>query len=196
VIAAALLLFVAHPAVAELAAGARAPRSPWSVNAAYYGETLTHPGLTVGVERELEFWGRRFGLVEHGFFVGADAGAWWHARHAVVAFADVVVGYRLVFPRGFRLEALGGLGYLHAFAAGPVYAIGEDGAARRTIDGGRPGLMLTGSLGLGWDFSVLGIAPLSVFLRAGVLGQYPYNTAWLPHLQGQLGVSIPLGGAS
>jgi hypothetical protein len=56
--------------------------------------------------------------------------------------------------------------------------------------------MLTGSLGLGWDLSVPGIAPLSVFLRAGAFTQYPYNTAMLPHLQGQLGISVPLGGPS
>jgi hypothetical protein len=185
-----LALHAAEPAV--LAKGERAPKSPWSLNAAYYGETFTHPGLQLGVERELKFFGRRFGLVEHGFFAGADVGTWWHARYAVAAFTDAVLGYRLVFAGGLRLELLGGLGYLHTFAAGPVYSVDASGAARTVVDPGHPGLMLTGSLGLGWDFSVLGVAPVSVFLRAGAFGQYPYNTALLPHLQGQLGFSLSL----
>jgi hypothetical protein len=168
-------------------------RSPWSVDAAYYGETFTHPGVSLGVERKLLFWGRRFGIVEHGLFTGADVGTWWHARYAVGAFADATLGYRIVFAGGFRLELLGGAGYLQTFDAGTVYVVDAQGNVSRAADPGHPALLLTGSLGLGWDLSVPGIAPLSVFLRAGAFGQYPYNGEVLPHLGGQLGVSIPLG---
>lgn len=190
----ALALFAASPAFAGEVGQSVEPRGPWAINAGYYGETVFHPGLAVGVERKLLFFGAPPGLVEHGLFAGANLGTWWHARNAVGVFAEATAGYRLVFPLGFRLELLGSVGYLHTFLAAPVYAVDGSGAAREVLDAGQPGLLFSGALGLGFDFSVLKVAPLAVFLRGGVFGQYPYNTAVLPHLQAQLGVSIPFGG--
>lgn len=163
----------------------------WSVNAAYFGETALHPGAAIGVERKVKFWGKRHGLVAHGFFTEADLGSYWHARNSVALFVSTDIGYRLVFPKGFRLEGLIGVGYLHTFDDGPVYTA-SGGQVSTVSDAGHPGLMLSALLGIGWDFTVGDHAPFSLFLRAGSFGQYPYNSAVLPHLEAQLGFSIPL----
>jgi hypothetical protein len=163
----------------------------WSVSAAYFGETALHPGAAIAVERKLKFWGRRYGLVEHGFFTEADLGSYWHARNDVALFVSTDLGYRLVFPKGFRLEGLLGIGYLHTFDDGPVYVV-NGGQVSMVSDAGHPALMLSALIGLGWDFTVGDHAPFSLFLRVGSFGQYPYNTAVLPHLEAQLGFSIPL----
>jgi hypothetical protein len=136
-------------------------------------------------------WGRRRGLVSHGFFSEADLGTYYHARYATALFLSTDIGYRLVFPRGFRLELLLGLGYLHTFDDGTVYEV-DSGKVTTVEDSGHPALMTTALLGIGWDFTVGNLAPFALFLRAGAFGQYPYNTAILPHLEAQLGVSIPL----
>jgi hypothetical protein len=190
-----MMLLLSAPLHADEAIVGRAPArelDAWSVNAAYFGETVLHPGVTVGVERKLKFWGRRYGLVEQGFFGEADVGVYWHARYDVAFFVLPQLGYRLVLPRGFRLEALLGLGYLHTFADGTVYQA-NGGTATTVDDRGHAALMTSAMLGVGWDFTVGNHAPFSLFLRAGIFGQYPYNTAVLPHLQAQLGFSIPLG---
>jgi hypothetical protein len=165
----------------------------WSVSAAYFGETFLHPGAAIEVERKLKFWGRRYGLVEHGFFTEADLGTYWHARNAIGVFVSADFGYRLVFPKGFRLEWLVGLGYLHTLDDGKVYTVGASSDQVTTVDDtGQSALMLSALIGIGWDFSVATRAPFALFLRAGLFGQYPYNTAVLPHLEAQLGISIPL----
>ena len=184
-----LVLFALPAGAAELEVSSRrAPEAAaWSVSASYFGETILHPGVAVGVERKLKFWGRRRGLETHGFFAGADLGTYWHARNDVGLFVSTDLGYRLVFPRGFRLEALLGLGYLHTFDDGAVYEA-SGGRVTTVANTGHPALMTSALLGLGWDF-----ARFSIFLRVGAFGQYPYNTEALPHLEAQLGFSIPLG---
>lgn len=164
----------------------------WSISAAYFGEMVLHPGAVVGAERSLSRGHRRYGVVAYGWFAEADLGSYWHARNSVAFFVLPQLGYRLVFPHGFRLEALAGAGYLHTFADGKVYAVGDAGQVQRVDDGGHPGLMLSAQLGIGWDFTVDHHGPLSVFVRVGAFGQYPYNTAVLPHLEAQLGISVPL----
>jgi hypothetical protein len=190
----AVLLLSSLPARGNQLVASAHPRREldvWSVNAAYFGETALHPGAAIGVERKLKFWGRRYGLVEQGFFTEADLGSYWHARNDVALFVATDIGYRLVFPKGFRLEGLLGIGYLQTFDDGTVYEVNA-GQVSTTAGAGHATLMLSALLGIGWDFTVGDHAPFSLFLRAGSFGQYPYNTAVLPHLEAQLGFSIPL----
>jgi hypothetical protein len=185
-----LLLLCANAGAIELRKSREV--EAWSVSAAYYGEMLLHPGVVVGAERSLKMWGPRRGLVAHGFFVEGDLGGYWHARYNADLFFSTELGYRMILPRGFRLELLGGLGYLHAFDDGTVYEV-QNGQVRSVAAAGHPSLMMRGMVGIGWDFTVGNHAPFAIFLRAGTFGQYPYNTAVLPHLEAQLGFSLPLG---
>lgn len=190
---AALLLLALDAHADEALTASRPPREldAWSIGAAYFGEMALHPGVTVAVERTLRSWGRRPGLVAHGFFSEADLGTYWHARYATGLFVSTDLGYRLVFVRGFRLEGLVGIGYLHTFDDGAVYeAMG--GQVSTVAGAGHPALMLSALIGVGWDFTVGDHAPFSLFLRVGSFGQYPYNGAVLPHLEAQLGFSVPL----
>lgn len=190
---AALLLLALDARADEVIAASRPAREvdAWAVGAAYFGEMALHPGISLAVERKLRFWGRRPGLVAHGFFSEADLGVYWHARYATGLFVSTDLGYRLVFVHGLRLEALVGLGYLHTFDDGTVYEV--NGGQVSTVAGaGHRALMLSALLGVGWDFTVGDHAPFSLFLRVGSFGQYPYNEAVLPHLEAQLGFSVPL----
>src|SRR4051812_18719640 len=186
-IALSLLSSLATPLYADETADEtivrRAPSpelAAWSVNAAYFGEMVLHPGAIVGAERALTHGARRYGLATHGLFAEADVGSYWHARNSAAFFVLPQLGYRLVFPHGFRLEALVGAGYLRTFADGTVYEVSGAGQVRTVDDAGHPALMVSAQLGIGWDFTVDDHGPLSVFVRFGSFGQYPYNTAVLP----------------
>jgi hypothetical protein len=146
------------------------PRPRLSFRAAYFGETIFHPGLMAGVEYRLldGDWG--------ALFVTGNLGSYVHVRNHVGAFLDSELGYRFTYASGYQLEALAGLGYLHTFLAAPVYEVDAAGHVNRVFDAGRPAFMPTFALGTGWRFDKF--AP---FLRLQAFGQYPFNHQLLPH---------------
>jgi hypothetical protein len=149
---------------------------PITFHAAYFGETVFHPGLMVGAEYRLleEDWGT--------LFVTGNLGTYVHVRNHVGVFLDSEFGYRFTYANGYELEALAGLGYLHTFLDAPVYEVDDQGHVERVTDAGRPHFMPTLSLGTGWQLEH--VAP---FLRLQVFGQYPFNHELLAHFALLLG---------
>jgi hypothetical protein len=144
--------------------------------AAYFGETIFHPGLMAGVEYRLveDDWGT--------LFVTGNLGSYVHVRNHVGVFLDSEFGYRFTYASGYELEALAGIGYLHTFLDAPVYEVDDAGHVERVFDAGRPHFMPTLSLGTAWQFEH--VAP---FLRLQTFGQYPFNHELLLHFALLLG---------
>jgi len=150
------------------------PRLTFSL--AYFGEFLFHPGAMGGVEYSLldRPWGT--------LFVTGNLGLYVHVRNHVGVFVDSEFGYRHTFGSGYELEALAGLGYLHTFLAAPVYEVDDAGHVDKVVNGGRPHIMPTFSVGTGWRFEH--VAP---FLRVQAFGEYPFNRHLLMHFALLLG---------
>ena len=146
---------------------------PLSPTVALMGEFLLHPGVLVGVETPL--------AGEH-VLLAAHAGGYVHVHNSVGARVDVEVGARHTTHAGMFVEGFAGVGYLHTFAASPVWVV-EDGTAHEIADAGHPGFMPTLTLGAGWQG-----AHIAPFVRVQGFGQYPFNHHLLPHAALLIGV--------
>jgi hypothetical protein len=142
------------------------------------GEFLLHPGVVAGLETPLT--DRSAGGFE--LCLAGDVGSYVHVRNHVGAFVDATVGGRHVGRSGFLAEAFVGAGYLHTFAASPVYTV-TDGEVDRIVDAGRPAFMPTASLGVGLEREAF-----TPFFHVQGFGQYPFNHHLLPHVALVLGV--------
>jgi hypothetical protein len=163
--------------------------APLAVSAGFFGETLLHPGGRVGADVTLAEAGG------HRLLAAGNLAGYVHRGHSVGLLADVEAGYRFTFDSGFFCEARLGAGYLHTFLAGDVYARGTDGQFRPVALAGQAGFAPSQSVGLGFDLSRRGGAPLGVFLRLGAFEQFPFNSGWNVHLTSQLGLTWRLGQA-
>lgn len=152
---------------------------PLPLTLAYFGETAAHPGGMLGTERTV--WQSGW----HQAVVGANLGGYRHVGNHTGLFTNAEVGYRLMFPSGLSLELNGGLGYLHTILDGTVYTAGADGTPVISGDWGRPALMPSTALGVGYGLD----EGTRLFARLQVFGQYPYNLATLPHMATQVGVT-------
>lgn len=162
---------------AGLTLAAALPAGALGLTAGYYGETVTHPGLLVGVEQGL-------GPLAGGEVLTAGhLGFYAHPGYADVRFARTELALRWKLPGAFDLEAAAGIGLMQSRAAGDLYVASSTGAPERTFDLGRPAWMPALALGVGRTWEGLGRS----FGRLEVFGQYPYNGYLLPHAALSLG---------
>jgi hypothetical protein len=175
----ALVLVAAVPG-----AGSAKSVLPVPLSLAYFGETLSHPGAIVGTELGLASDDR------HALLVTLNVGSYLHLKNHVGVFASSELAYRLTLPVGLVLEAMIGLGYLHTFLQGALYAADATGAVHAVTDVGRPAFMPTASLGVGLDLAQKQGPPLTAFVRLTGFGQYPFNERMLPHAAVQVGVRL------
>ena len=159
----------------------------YALTAAYFGETITHPGATVGLEKYL-LRSRRYKL-----FVGANLGGYVHHRNHKALFANLQLGQRITFRSGWFLDQSVGVGYLRTFLDGEVYAVDSDGSVEQVANTGRPHFMPSVSVGVGYDFTKKGLANLQLFLRPQVFWQMPFNNYSLLHIGLQAGLIVPFG---
>ena len=180
---AALPLLVSLGGLPALAATDPAPRAALPLTIAYFGETVTHPGLLVGTEHKA--WETGW----HRAFLAAHMGGYRHPGNHTGLFLDGALGYRLTLPVGLSVEAMAGLGYLHTLLDGRVFAPGPNGGVEAVTDLGRPAWMPSATLGMGLDAGGLGLRDTRVFTRLQLFGQYPFNTYVLPHVALQVGLT-------
>jgi hypothetical protein len=177
-------------AAVSVSAHAQSSASGPRIWVGYYGELATHPGIAVGAQ---------FRLVDAGWYeltAGPVLGFYFHPRNNVSLFLDADLENRFVLPSGLYFTVGANAGYLHSWLAGDgVYSRGDDGSVDEVRDWGRPYAKTGGSLGLGWDLSRTGAAPLSIFARLDVFAQYPFNDSILPHAAVLAGAAYQTGGA-
>ncbi|MNS11055.1 hypothetical protein D3C72_425860 [compost metagenome] len=171
------------PALAATDPMPGAPRVGLPLTIAYFGETVTHPGLLVGTEHKA--WEAGW----HRAFLAANMGGYRHPGNHTGLFLDGGLGYRLTLPVGLSLEAMAGLGYLHTVLDGRVFAPGPNGGVEAVTDLGRPAWMPSAAVGVGLDAGGLGLPGSRVFTRLQLFGQYPFNTYVLPHVALQVGLT-------
>lgn len=157
------------------------------VTGAYFGETITHPGVVGGVE--FYAWENRW----YKLIPASNVGFYLHPHSHGAAFVDLELGHRVTTRFGLYFDLFTGLGYLHSWPYGDIYRRNEAGAVERKPNLGHPKLMVDGALGLGWDFSKNDLLPISAFARVVMFGEYPFNTRVALHGALMAGVTWRLG---
>lgn len=157
------------------------------LNLSVIAEMGAYPGFIVGTELP---------LVEndyHHLLMTGNLGGYLHRRYHLGAFIQSEIGYRLTLPGGFFIDTFAGIGYLHTWVDGTVYAMNDQGTIEPIPNTGDPALMPSVSLSLfGWDFSQKGIADFKIYVRAQLFWQYPVNTQAVMHPVIQTGITIYL----
>ncbi len=141
----------------------------YSLIAAYFGETITHPGLNFGIQ---------YSFFEKGktkLISNLNLGGYTHPRHHRALFLDAEAGIRRTTQFGLFSEFLLGVGYNHSWVNGNLYVRRGPDEVKKIRDKGRSHLMTSTSFGLGWDFSKKKDLPMNVFLRLKPLFVYPVN---------------------
>lgn len=174
-----LIPSLAGLALAGAAISTPVPAEAIGWTAAYYGETVTHPGLMLGAEHRLA------PLAGGQLLAAGHLGYYVHPGYTQALFARSELALRWPLAGAFDLEAAAGLGLLHSRVAGDLYVVGPSGAPERAFDLGSPALMPSLALGLGRNWEGYGRS----FGRLEVFGQYPYNGYVLPHVALSIGWS-------
>lgn len=143
--------------------------SRFAVTAAYYGETITHPGVALGGE----FYA--FERPRYKLIAASKAGMYLHPHSHGAAFLDAELGQRVTAIYGLYGDLFTGVGYMHSWPWGDIYERAADGGVQRKRNLGHARVKFGGGLGLGWDLSKNSVAPLSVFLRLDLFGEAPFN---------------------
>jgi hypothetical protein len=145
----------------------------YAITVAYYGETVTHPGLNLGVEYSL--WAKK----KIRLISSANIGWYTHPRHHRAAFFNVETGIRSTTSFGLYSDFFFGVGYNHSWVNGDVYVSDGEDDVKIIKDKGHARLMLNGSLGLGWNFLKNNRQPLNVFVRVKPLFIFSVNNNML-----------------
>ncbi|MDJ1500088.1 hypothetical protein [Xanthocytophaga agilis] len=147
-----------------------------------------HPTLQAGLE--FTHW---YG--NHGRFIQSIAlGAVYNRYNNKSFFISTEGIYRYQTGLGIYGETSLGVGYMHTFHPSPVYALQDDGHYKKVTDTGKPTLMVSLGLGLGYQFQRKTSHPFSVYTRYQPFITLPYSKdlIGLPQLLWQVGTRFTI----
>lgn len=157
------------------------PKTKWMLG--YFGETITHTGINLGLEY-YPFQSERYQMI-----LAPNLGGYVHIRNNTSLFLRVQWGQRVNFDSGLFLEQFMGLGYLHQFThGGQNYEVLPNGAVLEVSNSGRPMFMPCVALGTGYDFSKKTRFNLTYFIRPEFFWKGPFNGYYLTHIALNTGV--------
>lgn len=163
------------------------PQSKVGVYTGYFGETLTHAGLNLGIE----FYPHQSETYQ--MVLSLNGGGYVHVRNNKSFFVRGQWGQRAFFKNGLFVDQFLGVGYLHQFThGGELYEVLPNGAVVKTPDSGQPFFMPSVSFGAGYDFSKKGDSRLSVYLRPELFWKAPFNGYFLTHIALNTGIILKL----
>jgi len=143
----------------------------------YFGETITHTGLNMGIEH-YPFQSSKYKMI-----LAANVGGYMHIRNNTSIFVRGQWGHRVTFGNGVFIDEFIGLGYLHQFThGGDNYEVLSNGAVIKTPNSGSPMIMPSIALGTGYDFSKKTKWNIIYFLRPELFWKAPFNGYYLTHL--------------
>jgi hypothetical protein len=134
-----------------------------------------HPGFDVGTYHLYK------SAAKHDFIQTFKLGYFYHQfnQHAMQLYSEF--GYRYKTNTGLYAEGLIGAGYLHSFADIQQFKL-VDGQYVKKANWGRPQLMATTSVALGYDFQTKKNFPLKAFLQYQFWMQAPFVNKYVPLL--------------
>jgi len=156
------------------------------VSIAYFGDFITHPGLMIGTQNDLRIKSR------HQMYYTLNTGIYTHRKNHNAFILSSEIANRLSTKKGLFGELLLGGGFLHTWPQGDVYIREDDGGVKKSRGWGHPHLIVSSSLGMGWQSPKENSR--AYFLRIVAFGEYPYNGILLPHLGLHTGVVFNLKG--
>lgn len=155
----------------------------------YYGETLTHTGMVMGIEHYLN------ADAAHQMILAANVGGYVHRRNNTSLFLRGQWGQRITFRSGVFVEQFLGLGYLHHFAnGGELYEVLPNGAVVNAPNSGRPMIKPSVAVGAGYHLKRITGWDAMFYLRPELFWKAPFNGYFLTHFALNTGFLFKIGG--
>lgn len=165
------------------------------VYVSYFGESITHPGLKLGMEYSI--WnktgvrnkknGKQLPYRRELLLIGSLSG-YVHPRNHVGMLLGGEIGYRNVRKKGFMYEASAGIGYLHTFLQGDTYTVNDHSKVDQVSLAGQPNLSFLLSVGIGKDYRLVHNKPWAWHIKTTAFTQYPYGSKFMYHYAMEVGV--------
>jgi hypothetical protein len=184
-----LILLVLNPLKAQ-----QENESLNTVNISYFGNSITRPGLKLGIEYVLT--GKTAYIKSNGksvfrqLTINPNIGFYYHPENHTGLFLNSEFGYRIIRPKGMLMQISVGAGYLRTFLAAKTYEINDRGEIQRIKLAGSNNFMPCMNLTVGKVPGGGGRFLFSYFGCVGTFLRYPYNSMWLPSLVLEVGVAL------
>jgi hypothetical protein len=160
----------------------------------YFGESITHPGLKLGMQFILS--GKNpiikpnAKTVYRQLTVRPNIGFYYHPGNHTGVFINTEIGFRIIRPRGFMGQISLGAGYQRTFLAAKTYELSEQDDFRRVVLAGSNQFMPSMNIALGKVMKGENRRIISYYAGIGGFLQYPYNGMWLPSLVLEMGIAL------
>ena len=170
---------------------------PKSIYASYFGETVTHPGLKIGVTYQLKFWDktktRKNGdkrIIQRSIELSPGIGFFYHKDYQTGLFVLPEWSYSRKNAKGNFLTAGIGVGYMRTFIPN-VYDLNANGEIE-SIDAGYNYFLTNYSITFGKDLSVKKMIPISIYIKPQLMYALPNATNGISYFALELGASYKL----
>ena len=163
---------------------------------AYFGETITHPGLKIGINFPFHTWEKsktkNNGTEKHlykSFDVQPSLGFYFHQDYQTGLFVLPQLAYTRKNAKGAYTSFGLGAGYMRTFIP-RVYALENDEIEK--VGGGYNYLLSNYFITLGKDLSVKGKLPLELFCQPQAMYALPNTKPAIWYFALELGVKLKL----
>lgn len=167
------------------------PEKIRQIQCAYFGEFITHPGLTLGLSKDFYVRDKiksNGKLIHRAFLFHHQIGIYTQRKLETGLFAMSSVGYRKTKPRGYQTTFHLGVGVHHGILTGTTYEVDDNGNVSSKKMAGNTSFISNLAISIGKDFSKRSNLPISVHWKNGLLFKYPINRIVVPQLYTELGL--------
>lgn len=170
---------------------------PQSIYASYFGETVTHPGLRVGLNYQLKDWSKtklmKSGtekVIQNNMDLSPSIGFFYHKDYQTGLFILPELVYSRKNVKGNYITYGFGAGYMRTFIPN-VYDLNSNGEIEK-IHTGYNYCITDFSVAFGKDLSVQKNIPMNIYIKPQFLYAFPNYSKGIWYFILELGVSYKL----
>ncbi len=167
-----------------------------TVNVSYFGKTISHPGLKIGIEYPLMVVDveklKKSGVAipkTKSIFLTGNLIYNHHRRYNSIVLVNTEIGYRITRKKGFKMGVLLGFGGLRTIIDEDTYQVSDQGKIKLIRHPGQWGFAPSLSFELGKDMGFQKSLPWAYHLKPSFYFQIPYNHSFLMNFVLEFGVS-------
>jgi len=172
-------------------------RNPNSISVSYFGESITHPGLKIGIGYQLKSWDKTkesknasSKIINKSFDLTPSIGFFYHKDYQTGLFILPEISYARKNAKGNFIAFGLGAGYMRTSIPN-VHEINSSNEIEST-SGGSNYFATNYFISFGKDLSTKHNTPLDIFLKPQIMYALPNYSTGIAYFAIELGVSYKL----
>ncbi len=161
----------------------------------YYGENLTRLGIKINYETPIfrksintsANSDNRFLKKQRIYILNSTVTTYRHKglHYGLIVMPELIK--RTIFPSGFKIENILGIGYHRSFLTDPTFISDGNGGFKKVPLAGQNSALIFTGFNLGYDMRMKEKSPYSFFIGGGLYFRYPHNSLVLPGITFNMG---------